>query len=393
MTKRILLLLIIFIIAGIKIPAWGVCVSENFAANDTIASSDSIIHTETTRQSWYNRKIKPAFKSIARFFSPEFDSTYIESQKYNFTVMALCERNDDHFILSSTDKKEGASYYIDMAPKSSVQFGPYFGWRWLFYGYTFNLSTIKLNNSGIDINFNIYTPSLGIDLIYRDLGDNYRIRKMDTNNESITKSVEGLSVSGLDIDILGVKAFYIVNPKRYSHQAIFNQTNRQIKSAGSWLFGTGWYKNSISMDWDRFSSNINSNTNITLDHDFNDSTLFFRKIVYSSVPITAGYGYNWVFSRNWAAGAQVLGSVSYMWTYSDAKQTSFSLKKMINSMSFSNFALDGALRIGVVWNNSQWFAGVDAIYNTYNYRNKYLKVANIFGTINLYAGFNFWKRK
>lgn len=390
--KRLLFLLILYIIAGTKVSVWGESISSDVNIQDSIIHTDSPLHVEKSKKTWFNRNITPALNSIAKFFSPDLDTTYIEPQKYNFTVMALCERTDDHFILNSADKEEGTSYYVDMAPKSSIQFGPYFGWRWLFYGYTFNLSTFKLNNSGLDVNFNIYTPSLGIDLVYRNLGDNYHIRSMETNHNNMTKYVKGISVNGLDIDIIGVKAFYIVNPKRYSHQAIFNQTNRQIRSAGSWLFGTGWYRNSIVMDWDRFSIDVNNNSSITLDQNFNDSTLFFRKIVYSSVPLSFGYGYNWVFSKNWAVGAQMLGSVSYIWTHSDAKETSFTIKNMIKTMSFSNFALDGALRIGVVWNNSKWFAGADAIYNTYNYRNEYLKAANIFGTINLYVGYNFWKR-
>lgn len=372
------------------VSAEGVYTMEEGRADTISLSSDSL---PTKKKSWFKRKITPSLKSFVKIFSPDFDTTYIEPQKYNFTVMALCERNDDHLILNSEDKEGGTSYYVDMAPKSVAQFGPFFGWRWLFYGYTFNLSTLKLNNSGFDLNFNIYTPSLGIDLIYRNLGDDYKVRRMETNKQNITQNVDGLSVNGLDIDIIGVKAFYIVNPKRYSHQAIFNQTNRQIRSAGSWLFGTGWYRNSIVMDWDKFSNDVNNKTDVTLDHNFSDSTLFFRKIVYSSVPVTFGYGYNWVFSKNWAAGAQFLGSFSYVWTHSDAKETSFSIKKMINTMSFSKFALDGAMRVGIVWNNSQWFAGADAIYNTYNYRNKYLNLANIFGTINLYVGYNFWKRK
>lgn len=391
--KRYVFLLIIYIIAGTFVSARGEYMQNVVVKDSLYIEKDTINHTQDSKKSWFNRKVSPVVSSFVKFFSPEYDSLYIESQKYNFTVMAQTVITDDHFFLESEDTEGGMSYSIDMAPKASLRFGPFFGWRWIFYGYTFNLNTLNLNNDGWDIDMSIYTPSLGIDLVYRNLGDAYRLRSMKVDDLDATKQVKGMPIHGLDIDIIGLKAFYILNPKKYSHQALFNQTNRQIKSAGSWLLGTGWYRNSISMDWDKFNAELQNNSNISISKDFNDSTLFFKKIVYSSVPITLGYGYNWVLPKNWVAGVQFLGSASYMWTHSDAEETSFSLKSMIDEMSFSNFTFDGALRIGFVWNNSKWFAGANAIYHSYNYRNKNTKASNIFGTGNIYFGFNFWKRK
>lgn len=366
---------------------------DSISINETRIACDTTPYPTKNRTSWYGRVIKPAINSIVKVFSPKLDTLYIEPQKYNFTVMGQAVITDDHFFLSSENSEGGMSYSIDMAPKSSFRLGPFFGWRWIFYGYTFNLNTLNLNNDGLDIDMSIYTPSLGIDLVYRNLGDAYRLRSMKVDDYDATRYVKGMPINGLDIDIIGLKTFYITKPKKYSHQAIFNQTNRQLRSAGSWMFGTGWYRNSISMDWEKFNKEIQGNSNVSIDGDFNDSTLFFKKIVYSSVPLTAGYGYNRVFKKNWTVGMQLLGSVSYMWTHSDAEKTSFSLKKMIDDISFSNFTFDGAMRLGIVWNNSKWFAGADAIYHTYNYRNKNIKASNIFGTGNIYFGFNFWRRK
>ena len=50
-------------------------------------------------------------------------------------------------------------------------------------------------------------------------------------------------------------------------------------------------------------------------------------------------------------------------------------------------------RLGLVWNNAKWFAGASAIYHTYHYHQDKLRADNIFGQLNIYVGYNFWRKK
>jgi hypothetical protein len=49
-------------------------------------------------------------------------------------------------------------------------------------------------------------------------------------------------------------------------------------------------------------------------------------------------------------------------------------------------------RAGITYNNSKWFVGASLVMHTYDYRKTNLSVTNSFGTLRIYAGFNFWKK-
>lgn len=329
-----------------------------------------------------------AFKSFIGFFTADPDTMFIEPQRYNFTVMAQTTVTDDYFSLQGED-----DHVVSFAPSRKLKLGPFFGWRWLFFGYVFNINTIQLSSNNIDINTSIYTPAIGLDLVYRKLGDGYTVRSMQLGDFNATKGVKGMKIEGLDIDIMSINAYYVLNKRRYSHQAAFNQTNRQLQNAGSWIFGTGYNQCSVSMNWDSFKKQVMKETHNDKRYVINDSSLIFKKISYRSIPLTAGYGYNWVFAKNWLFGAQMLGSMSYMWSKGDTYDRSISIKEIVNDFKFSNFTLDGTIRLGVVWNNSKWFAGASAIYHTYHYHQNKLRADNIFGQMNVYVGYNFWRKK
>lgn len=350
------------------------------------AQNDSI---EKVHKGNFFKGVGKAFGKVMKAISPDFDTLYIEPQKYSFTVMAQGTQTYDHFILKSGDVDLGDIYSLDLAPDSKTSVGPYLGWQWIFLGYSFNVKTMNVSKHEFDINASFYTPSLGIDVVYRNLGSDYYLRDLRIGSIKDVRPFKDMRVEGLDIDVMALNIYYVLNPKKYSHQAVYNQTNRQIRSAGSWIVGSGFSKNSYALDWDGFHRQIQQVSHSNEQFFPNDSTLFFDKISYTSIPLTFGYGYNWTFSKNWCAAAQALASLSYMWTHGDAKENSFTLKNMIKEMSFSNFTFDGSLRLGIVWNNTRWFAGANMVYHTFNYRNEHLSAYNIFGTMHLYVGYNF----
>lgn len=329
-----------------------------------------------------------ACKSVFGFFTAEPDTMFIEPQRYNFTLMAQTTITDDYFSLQGDD-----GHVVSFAPSRKLKLGPFFGWRWLFFGYVFNINTINLSSNNFDINTTIYTPAIGLDLIYRKLGDGYSLRSMQLGDFDATEAVKGMDADGLEIDVMSVNAYYVLNKRKYSHQAAFNQTNRQLINAGSWIIGTGYNQCSVEMDWKAFKNKLKKRTNGDERYIINDSALVFNKIGYRSIPLTAGYGYNWVFAKNWLFGAQMLGSLSYMWSQGDAYDRSLSIRDMINDFKFKNFTFDGTIRLGLVWNNAKWFAGASAIYHTYHYHQNKLQADNIFGQVNVYVGYNFWRKK
>ena len=124
-------------------------------------------------------------------------------QLYNFTVMAQTTLTDDYFTIEGEDE-----HVVSFAPSRKLKLGPFFGWRWLFFGYVFNVNTINLSSKHIDVNTTLYTPAIAIDLVYRKLGDGYTLRSMQNGEHDATDMLEGMEIDGLDINVRSVNAYY-----------------------------------------------------------------------------------------------------------------------------------------------------------------------------------------
>jgi hypothetical protein len=57
------------------------------------------------------------------------------------------------------------------------------------------------------------------------------------------------------------------------------------------------------------------------------------------------------------------------------------------------FISDFILRAGVVYNNSKYFAGTSFVGRSYDYYRDNFSMNNGFGTLQVYAGFNFYLKK
>jgi hypothetical protein len=50
-------------------------------------------------------------------------------------------------------------------------------------------------------------------------------------------------------------------------------------------------------------------------------------------------------------------------------------------------------RAGITWNNSKYYVGASLVLHTYDYRKPTFSMTNSFGSLRIYMGFNFWKKK
>lgn len=329
-----------------------------------------------------------AVDGVLNFISPDVDTTYIEPQKYNMTAMAQTTMTLDRYTLSA-----GNDYSVTVAQSTRTKVGPYLGWRWLFLGYTFDITVLDILNGNTDINFNAYSSAIGINLLYRRL-DNYKIKSAVIDGKDYTNSVKNVFLPGTKVDVEGINLYYVLNNKRYSHQAAYSQTNRQLRSAGSLIVGTGYNHNKINADWKEITRTISQKTG--LDVQFPEGTKIENNIDYRSVSGSIGYGYNWVFSRNWLVGAQFIGSASYFWREhekSEIKEGEGTILANIGEFISHNFTFDAGIKLGIVWNTSQWFAGTSVILNSNNYHDGRMWASNNYGTFNFYVGYNFWSIK
>lgn len=326
------------------------------------------------------KRVGKTMVSFVKEFN-NIDTNYIEPQHYNFTIMAQSTITYEMYRLKS---KSGQS--ILFAPETTIKVGPYFGWRWMFLGYTFDLSHMN-SNSKKEFNLSFYSSMLGLDLFYRRTGNDYRIRSANLSNKVDEKNLEGVSFSGLSVGIKGFNLYYIFNHRKFSYPAAFSQSTCQKRSAGSALLGFGYTHHSLDLDYTELQSTIEK---YLPDYSEKlDSGLMFNKVKYLDLSFHGGYAYNYVVAKNCLLAASLSIGLGYKYSYGNLQGPTFPFR----DFSFRNFNLDGVGRFGFVWNNTKWYVGANAIFHAYNYHKSQFSTNNFFGSVNIYAGMNFGKRK
>ena len=370
---------------------WLIC-SVAVAQTDGTPSDSIFTQSNDTISTQFNdtipvKKKKPFYKNIGHtlhLMIDEFnavDSDYVEPQKYKFTAMAQATYSYESYVLRS---KSGQS--IRLAPKARIKVGPYFGWKLIFLGYTIGFSQISIDTKK-EIALSLYTSAIGIDLFYRRTGNDYNIRSVYLADNIDTKPLRGLSFDGLKVGVTGFNIYYITNHHKFSYPAAFSQSTCQLKSCGSPIFGIGYTRHSLDFDYDKLQNAID--THVPEASGKLDDGLRFSNVKYKDFSFSGGYAYNYVFTKN----ILVAGSLSMALGYKHSSGDRESLGSIFRDFSVSNFNIDWVGRLGLVWNTSKWYAGGSAIIHSYNYSKKQFSTTNYFGSVNIYFGVNFGRKR
>lgn len=130
------------------------------------------------------KKHKGFFKSIASKLGKMFgkfsaiDTSYIEPQKYNFTLMLQNTNTYESYRLRS---RKGNDF--SFSPQPAIKLGPYVGWRWVFLGYTVDLLHLNNGNRRTEFDLSLYSSQIGIDLFYRKTGNDYRVSSISLGSD------------------------------------------------------------------------------------------------------------------------------------------------------------------------------------------------------------------
>ena len=202
-----------------------------------------------------------------------------------------------------------------------------------------------------------------------------------------------------------LNGYYVFNGRRYSQAAAYNQSVIQRHSAGSLLLGATWYQSSFD-----YSDIMNGYFMI-----FGDGT---SRIKVHQANIGVGYGYNWVPFRGFVVNVMAMPTISVYnrvkvdkydfnyvlapmeavddygvynketdrWANGKADKPLTMLKAEDNDIyyweddsetSYSALHLNLDLRLGIAYNWSNYFIGLQGQYNNFIYKKEKTKV-NIF---------------
>jgi hypothetical protein len=152
----------------------------------------------------------------------------------------------------------------------------------------------------------------------------------------------------VEINRFGGKIFYIMN-NNFSYRAYESMTERQIKSAGSFIPSFAYYYTVFSNE-----------------NQFNNS-LYLTSIYSHSFYFKIGYMYNLVLNKKWYStlGANVGGRYLFSTKNYDNSQDNISFQDKKTNI---NTSID--LNLGIGYNNKNMFLGIKSNYKNINYSKK-----------------------
>ena len=342
----------------------------------TLSSETDTLPPKISRWRRFINKMEYLLRDFNRI-----DRDYITPQKYNYVFMMQGTHNYERYTLRSNSGQT-----FTFAPKPSVKVGPYLGWRWIFFGYQIDVSTLKgdLKN---EFDLSIYSSLVGIDIFSRHNKSGYRIKSAYKGKEDYTPMLGNMDFSGIEVGIRGFNLYYIFNHKKFSYPAAFSQSTMQKRSAGSALMGIGYTHHHIQLNHHRLRSLVAERTDnkVVVDSSFN-----FNEVNYTDAAISGGYAYNYAFAPHWLFAASLSVALGYKSSKAEVDKDIFRFP--FRGFKFQNINIDGVGRFALVWNNMRWFAGTSAILHTYNYNKKKFSTNSTFGSFNIYVGLNFGDR-
>ena len=129
-----------------------------------------------------------AFKRAIRKFMnfSDFDTLYISPNRYNYALMTTHFSNFEYYSVTSNLPQPQK---LSFSPNPHNKIGLYFGWRWIFLGWSVDVDDIyrKTNrrNKGTEFDLSLYSSKLGVDIFYRRTGNNYKIHKINGFPEDV----------------------------------------------------------------------------------------------------------------------------------------------------------------------------------------------------------------
>lgn len=335
--------------------------------------------SSTAHDSLSTEKHQGAFmKAIKKFLNfNDFDTTYISPNRYNYALMLDHFTNYEYYSVGTAAPE---SQRLRFTPNPRNKIGAYFGWRWIFLGWSVDtdgpLGKKSGKNRGTEFDLSLYSSKLGVDIFYRRTGNDYKIHKVTGFSDRVPSNYSE-DFNGLKVNMKGFNLYYIFNNRHFSYPAAFSQSTNQRRNAGTLTAGLSVSTHNLKFDYAKLPEIIQETMNPGMK---------VRHIKYTNISLNFGYAYNWVFARNCLACLSLSPAVAY-------KTSRIEKDTEEPSDWYKNFNIDFILRAGVVYNNSKYFVGTSFLGRTYDYYRDNFSLNNGFGTLQIYAGFNFYLKK
>lgn len=143
------------------------------------------------------RKVGKEFNAV--------DTTFISPNLYNLAFMLEHSSWYEYYRLGSNSNNGEQS--ISFSPNANFKLGVYFGWRWIFLGYSFDVKDIfgghKNKAKKTEMALNLYSSKFGVDLYWRKTGSDFKIRSY--NGFQLNTPTKNMDFNGFQSKNQGVE--------------------------------------------------------------------------------------------------------------------------------------------------------------------------------------------
>jgi len=224
------------------------------------------------------------FLSLSGQCLAQVDSSYIRSYDNKFMLMGFLVKE---FVFLAVETPQQELMYM---PNNPTELGLGFSWNntVLSFAYGYGFDFMRDKKLGKTKSFDFQLHDYGRKFVFDLFVQSYKGFYMEDEK---TKS-EYVLCPDLKVRQFGVNGEYIFNNKRFSYKAAFNQSEKQLRSAGSLLLGLGVYFSDIQSD----SSFIYNNRNDLKNFQFG---------------VSVGYAYTWVLGKRWHITAAATTGINF----------------------------------------------------------------------------------
>lgn len=218
--------------------------------------------------------------------SAKTDTTYIQPFEQKLSVKTYISKNLLLLNRDSDVKDEEVSYM------SNTPVGIGLGFSWhnssisFGYGFDFMRDKEKGKTKSLDFQYHHYGRKYVADFYFLKYKGFYIDEKSGKDDKEIELCPD------LTINQYGVAGQYVFNGNKFSYKATFDQSERQLKSAGSFILGGS-----------AFLTEIKSDSSFIVDEKKD-----FRNF---QIGVSAGYAYTWIIKKNYFITASTTAGMNF----------------------------------------------------------------------------------
>lgn len=304
-----------------------------------------------------------------RFFNT-YDTAYVEGTGYKFNVKNRTETWSDRYLFNLPN-----DYEMQMSSDPCTSTGIYLTYLAVSVGYDINVSKLFGNREPARkrFNFQFNCALFSVDLNWVTNNVATRIRRFGPQGDLESYDYR---FDGINTDMFSVSAVYFLNHKRYSQASAFNYSKIQKRNQGSFFIGFNYWTQNFNFDFNDVPATIKAD----LPESWQDIDYRYSAVNHNYA-LSFGYGFNWVFAKNWVLGLSESPSIGLKRGYIN----------YLEDKKYS-FSLFNRARGSIVWNHRHWFAGgILKVDNNLIYdKNHSLINTVINGEVSVGYRFNLW---